>query len=91
MVRFDSGLLNCTRLGTLTKCFLGCSGSLNCTGHWWDEDVTALTAELESLKNHAHDSDSIAAVTGATATVSELVVRKKNEVAAITEVSVPVC
>jgi hypothetical protein len=42
---------------------------------------------LESLKNRARDSDG--AVAGAT--VSEFVVRKKNEVAAITEVSVPVC
>ena len=68
---------------------MGRRSRYDCTGHWWDEDVTALTAELESLKDRARDSDGITAIPEAID--SEFVVRKKNEVAAITEVSVPAC
>lgn len=52
--------------------------------HWWDEDVTALRTEVDALKTGACDSDGAIAVKDAT--ISEFFARKKEEVAAITEV-----
>ncbi len=52
--------------------------------HWWDEDVTALTAELDALKNRGCGPDGVVVHTDAA--VSEFFARKKNEVAANTEV-----
>ena len=52
--------------------------------HCWDEDVTALSTEVDALKTGACDSDG--AVADKEATISEFFARKKEEVAAITEV-----
>jgi len=52
--------------------------------HWWDEDVTALSTEVDKLKTGACNSDGTMA--DKEAAISDLFVRKKEEVAAITEV-----
>jgi hypothetical protein len=57
--------------------------------HWWDEDVTALTAELDALKNCGCGPDGVVVHTDAA--VSEFFERKKKEVAANTEVSFLIC
>jgi hypothetical protein len=92
VTRFDSGSLDCDH--PRLRRSLGCSGSSShsrseCAGHWWDEDVAARRAELEGLKNRASSSDGVTADTDAT--VSEFFARTRKDVAAITEVSVPIC
>lgn len=85
MVRFEPGLLECSHSRALTKCFLGNDGSTIyqwmpcCTSHWWDDDLTAFEAELSALKNSAGDPDG--------AIVSAHLAKRKEEVTAITEVS----
>jgi hypothetical protein len=59
-----------------------------CTRHWWDEDVAAFKTELNALKNTTVDSDGNIADVGAN--VLAFLARKKEGVAAVTEVS-PTC
>jgi hypothetical protein len=57
----------------------------SCDRHWWDEDVTAFSAEYDALKNRACDLDGVS--TEPDSTVSEFLARKKQEAASIIEVS----
>ncbi len=57
--------------------------------HWWDEDVTALSTEVDALKTGPCGSGG--AVADKEAAISEFFARKKEEVTAITEVCLRVC
>ena len=81
LIRSEPSLFNFSYPRALTESLLGSVGKPCCTRHWWDEDVVAFEAELNALKNTVGDP------TGAGATISTFLAKKKEGVTAITEVS----
>jgi hypothetical protein len=81
MIRSEPSSFDCSYPRALTESLLGSVGKPCCTRHWWDEDVIAFESELNALKNLVGDS------TGAGATISAFLAKKKEVVTAITEVS----